>query len=327
MFKDVRIRKAIFLALNYEELLNASYGDGFWDYTGPLVSGFPNVWTSAEVQRKVGWNPTSPLGAVCGLIVLVVVMVASLAPVVAPFNPTENHQADALVGPNSTYLLGTDEYGRDVLSRVIYGGRVSVLVGLSATAIAVAVALLVGVTTAYLHGPLDYGAQRVVDMVQSMPPLLLLMAMLAAFGASMASLVLVLGLLIGIVMSRVVRGAALAISAQPYIEVARAIGCSPFRVITHHVVPNVLPTVIVLGTMNFGVVIIAEASLSFLGYGVPPLNPSWGGMMSVEGRFYMLQAPWLFLAPTACLGVVVFSVNMLGDARRDKLDPRLRGDF
>ena len=288
--------------------------------------GVPSTFPGRLGRAAWDFAQSKPLGAVCGLVVLAVVVVASLASVVAPYSPTEHHQTDALVGPNSTYFLGTDEYGRDVLSRVIYGGRVSVLVGLSATAIAVVVALVVGVTTAYLRGPLDYGAQRVVDMVQSMPPLLMLMALLAAVGASMTSVVLVLGLLTGIVMSRVVRGAALAISAQPYIEVARAIGCSPARVITHHVVPNVLPTVIVLGTMNFGVVIIAEASLSFLGYGVPPPNPSWGGMMSVEGRFYMLRAPWLFLAPTAALGIVVFSVNMLGDALRDKLDPRLRGN-
>jgi len=279
------------------------------------------VW----VRAVSSFARTKPLGAACALVLIALVLIAIVAPLLAPHSPTENHPADRLQSPNSTYLLGTDQFGRDVFSRVLYGARVSVQVGLLSTLVAVLVAGVVGITSAYFSGVWDYSTGRVIDLVQSLPSLVLLITLLAAVGRSLYSVAFVLGLTIGIVGARVIRGATLAIAAQPYVEVGRSVGCTPIRILYRYLLVNVFPIIIVLATINVGGVIVAEAALSFLGYGVPPPDPSWGGMLSREGRQYMVQAPWLFLAPTLALALVVFSVNMFGDALRDKLDPRLRG--
>ncbi len=286
-------------------------------------------WTARSivgpVRAVIDFARAKPLGMAAGVVLLVVTIIAALGPIVAPYDPNQHHAIDSLLEPSGTYPLGTDEFGRDVFSRVVYGGRVSIYIGFASSVLAVAVALTIGMTSAYFRGFTDYGVQRVVDMLQSIPPVVLLIALLAAFKPSLTSIMLVLGVFSGITMSRVVRGATLALTVQPWVEVARSIGCSPLRIMLRHLLPNVLPTMIVLATINFGTAIIAEASLGFLGYGVPPPHPSWGGMMNAEGRQFMVQAPWLFAAPTIALGVTVFSINMLGDALRDRLDPRLRG--
>jgi peptide/nickel transport system permease protein len=266
-----------------------------------------------------------PLGAACAVVLLLVLAIAVFAPVLAPYSPTEHHNKDRLVRPSRGYIFGTDQFGRDVFSRVLYGARTSAQVGLLSTAIVIVVATTLGVTTAYFGGPWDYLSGRVIDMIQALPGLVLLITLLAAFGRSLYSIALVLGLLVGVVGSRVIRGATLGVAAQPYVEVARSIGCSPLRIIVRYLLVNVFPVVIVVATLNIGGVIVAEASLSFLGYGVKPPAPSWGGMVGVEGRRYMVDAPWLFIAPTAALALVVFSVNMFGDTLRDRLDPRMRG--
>jgi peptide/nickel transport system permease protein len=271
------------------------------------------------------FSKSKPIGAVSAAILLLLLVIAVIAPLIAPYSPTENHPADRLTSPGGEYLLGTDQFGRDVLSRILYGARNSVQIGLISTFVAVLIAGTVGITSAYFGGAWDYCSGRVIDLVQSLPALVLLITLLAAVGRSLYSVALVLGLTSGIVGSRVIRGAALSIAAQPYVEVARSIGCTQLRILYQYLLINVFPIIIVLATINVGGVIVAEAALSFLGYGVPPPNPSWGGMMSREGRQYMVQAPWLFVAPTAALALVVFSVNMFGDALRDRLDPRLRG--
>ncbi len=266
-----------------------------------------------------------PLGAACGVLLLCVFLVALLANVIAPYSPTENHAADAFLSPNSTYLLGTDNFGRDVLSRVIHGARISVQVAALSVIVSVTVAMTLGISAAYLRGPWDYAVGRFVDVAQALPAIVLLILLLSVFGRSVPTIGIVLGLLTGIVGSRVVRGAAYAVAAQPFVEVARTVGCSPLRIMVRHVMPNVVPIVLVLASINVGTAIIAEASLSFIGYGVQPPTPTWGGMLSTEGRTYMVIAPWLFWAPTVALAVVIFCVNMFGDALRDRLDPRLRG--
>jgi peptide/nickel transport system permease protein len=276
-----------------------------------------------------------PLGAFSAVVLLLLMLVAVFAPAIAPYAPNENHPRDRLLRPGSyprdqqqaggRYLLGTDQFGRDILSRLLHGARISVQVGVLATAIGVVVASAIGITTAYFRGPWDYFMGRAVDVVQALPGLVLLITLLAVVGRSLYSVSLVLGLTGGIVGSRVIRGATLAVAAQPFVDVARSVGCSPVRILFRYLLVNVFPIMIVLATINVGAAIIAEASLSFLGYGVPPPNPSWGGMLSRDGRQFMVRAPWLFYAPTVALAVVVFSVNMLGDALRDKLDPRLRG--
>lgn len=266
-----------------------------------------------------------PLGAVCCGLLLIVVVIAIFAPAIAPYPPNENHLIDGLQSPSSSHLFGTDKFGRDVMSRVVFGARTSIQVGMLSMLVAVAVSLTLGVTAAYFRGPWDYIVGRVVELAQALPGLVLLITLLATFGRSVQSIGIVLGFTTGVISSRVIRGATLGIAAQQYTEVARSVGCTSTRIILRYLLPNVFPIVIVLATINVGAAIIAEASLSFLGYGVQPPAPSWGGMLSADGRRYMTTAPWLFYAPTGALAVVVFSINMFGDALRDRLDPRLRG--
>lgn len=266
-----------------------------------------------------------PLGALCGLVLLAFVCVAIFAGAIAPHKPAENHLLDQLRPPDSAYLLGTDNFGRDVFSRLVYGSRISIRVGALSTLVVILVSMTLGVVGTYLGGAFDYVVGRLVDLVQALPPVVLLIALLTIFGRSVTSIGVVLGLVTGVVGSRVVRAATLSLTHQQFVDAARALGCGPLRLMLRHLAPNVVPVVIVLATINVGTAIVAEASLSFIGYGVPPPAPSWGGMLSADGRPYMLAAPWLFYAPVVTLATLVFSVNMFGDALRDWLDPRLRG--
>ena len=269
---------------------------------------------------------SQPLGAAGACVLTVVVLAAIFAPYVAPYPPFENHPKSALKGPSAEFWLGTDRFGRDTFSRAVYGARVSLQVGVLATLVAVLISTSLGVTSAYFRGIWDYLVGRCVEVVQSIPFLVLILPLTIIFGVGLYSVAVVLGALIGIVSSRVLRGATLSVMAQPYVEVARAMGCSDLRIIRHHLLPNVFPLVIVIASINVGSVILAEAGLSFLGYGVnTTTNVSWGAMLSGDGRRFMVVQPWLFIAPTAALAIVIFSINMLGDALRDKLDPRLRG--
>jgi peptide/nickel transport system permease protein len=186
------------------------------------------------------------------------------------------------------------------------------------------ISLLLGVTSAYFGGAWDYIVGRIVEVVQSLPSIILLLALVAIAGRSIVSIGIVLGFTSGIISTRVMRATALTVQYQAFVDVARSVGCTPSRLMLRHIVPNLFPIVIVLATINVGVAIIAEAGLSFLCYGVAPPTPSWGGMISVQGRSFMILAPWLFYAPIAALMIVIFALNMLGDALRDHLDPRLR---
>jgi peptide/nickel transport system permease protein len=293
--------------------------------TASSLSDYAAPAPRRRLEPLIAFAKARPLGAACGSILVVVFIIAILADFAAPYSATENHPADAFLSPNGTYLLGTDNFGRDVLSRIIHGARISVQVAALSVIVSVAVSLTLGVSAAYLRGPWDYAVGRFVDVAQALPGIVLLILLLSVFGRSVPTIGIVLGLLSGIVGSRVVRGAAYSVAAQPFVEVARTVGCSPLRIMVRHVMPNVFPIVLVLASINVGTAIIAEASLSFIGYGVQPPTPSWGGMLSTEGRTFMVIAPWLFWAPTIALAVVVFCVNMFGDALRDRLDPRLRG--
>lgn len=268
---------------------------------------------------------SKPLGAGSALILLLVVLVAVFASAIAPYSPTVNNSAEALQGVSTRHIFGTDQFGRDILSRVIHGARISLYVGLGATLIGTVVAGVLGVISAYFGGILDYLIQRVVDAVQAIPPLVLLIAILVVLGPSINNVIIALSARGAFVSSRVIRATVLSVMANPYVEVAHVIGCSHTRTMLVHILPNIMATVIVLATIGIGGNIVAEASLSFLGFGVPPPNPSWGGMMSAEGRAYMLGAPWILIFPTIALSLTVFAMNMFGDALRDKLDPRLRG--
>ena len=266
-----------------------------------------------------------PLGTIGGIIVLIFILVAIFADVLAPYPYDEIHLVDRLQGPSARYLLGTDQAGRDFLSRLIYGARISLFVGLSATAVNVLVAVLIGVTSGFLGGKFDIIVQRVVDAWIVFPGLLLLLTIMSIVGRGIPQTILILGISGGIGGSRVVRGAVIGIKENDYFLAARAIGSPTTATLMRHVLPNIMPVIIIIFSITVGGVIIAVASLSFLGYGLPPGIPDWGGMLSREGRLYMELAPRLALWPGVCLTITIYSLNMFGDAMRDLLDPRLRG--
>ena len=232
---------------------------------------------------------------------------------------------DRFAGPSSEYLLGADQLGRDILSRLIHGARVSLIVGLSATSAAIVVAALVGIPSGYFGGKYDIIVQRFVDALIAFPSLLILLTLMSIVGSGMTQVVLVMGVLHGIGSARVIRSAVIGIKEHDYFLAAKAIGSTNSRLVLRHVIPNIVAPTIVIFTIAIGSMILWEASLSFLGYGLPPDIPSWGGMLSHEGRLYMETKPALALWPGICLTVVVYGINMFGDAMRDLLDPRLRG--
>jgi peptide/nickel transport system permease protein len=266
-----------------------------------------------------------PLGTFCGMILLLLIFVAIFADVLAPYPYKEMHLIDRLQGPSAQYLLGTDQAGRDLLSRLIIGARISVLVGLAATVLNVVIAVLIGGTSGFLGGKLDLAVQRFVDAWMAFPGLLLLLTIMSIVGKGVPQIIVVLGVAGGIGGSRVIRSAVIAIKENDYFLAARALGTPTSQILNHHVLPNIMAPVIIIFSINIGGVIMSLASLGFLGYGLPPSIPDWGGMLSREGRKYMEQAPWLALWPGLCLTLVVYSFNMFGDALRDLLDPRLRG--
>ena len=266
-----------------------------------------------------------PLGTVSGIIILILIFVAIFANDLAPFRYSEQHLADRLQSSSAQYLLGTDHLGRDLLSRLIQGARISLFVGFAATTLNIVVGTLIGGTSGFFGGKLDLAVQRLVDGYMAFPGLLLLLTIISVVGRGLPQLILVLGISGGIGGSRVVRGAVIGIKENDYFLAAQAIGSPGTATLMRHVLPNIMPVIIIIFSISVGGVIMAEASLSFLGFGLPTNIPSWGGMLSREGRRYMEQAPWLALYPGLCLTIVIYSLNMFGDAMRDLLDPRLRG--
>ncbi len=259
------------------------------------------------------------------MIVLLFIVVAVFAEVLAPYPFDEVHLPAILKAPSAQFLLGADQLGRDLLSRLIFGARVSMLVGLAATLLNVVVATLIGGISGFLGGKLDLAVQRFVDAWMAFPGLLLLLTIMSIVGKGLLQIIVVLGISGGIGGSRVVRSAVIGIKENDYFLAARAVGTPTSQILTRHVLPNIMAPIIIIFSINIGGVIIAEASLSFLGFGLPIKIPSWGGMLSREGRRFMEQAPWLALWPGLFLTIVVYSLNMFGDALRDLLDPRLRG--
>ncbi len=266
-----------------------------------------------------------PLGSFCGMIILLLIFVALFADVLTPYPYDKLNLGDRLQGASFQHFLGTDQLGRDLLSRLIFGARISLVVGLAATALNVGVALLIGGTSGFLGGKLDLAVQRFVDAWMAFPGLLLLLTIMSVVGQGLLQIIVVLGITGGIGGSRVVRGAVIGIKENDYFLAARAVGTPTPQVLIRHVLPNIMAPIIIIFSINIGGVIIAEASLSFLGFGLPIKIPSWGGMLSREGRRFMEHAPWLALWPGLFLTLVVYSLNMFGDALRDLLDPRLRG--
>lgn len=266
-----------------------------------------------------------PLGTAGGLIVLILLLVAILADVVAPFGYSDTHIHDKLLSPSTDYLLGTDNLGRDVFSRVIYGARISVVVGLLGTSLSTLVSVIIGITCGFLGGKFDFIVQRIVDAWMCFPALIILLTVMSILGPGLLQIVLVVGIALGISGSRIIRAAVIAIKENVYISAAEVTGCSTWSILTNHVFRNISASIIILFSTNIGSVILTESSLSFLGYGIPPPTPSWGSMIAGPGRTYMLLAPWMGVWPGVALGLVVWGTNMFGDAVRDLLDPRLKG--
>ena len=294
--------------------------------TLPASPAAAQPWRAPAIARLVAtFARRKPLGAIGGVIVLGLLVMAVFADRIAPHSYSVSIAGARMKPPSAAFWMGTDNLSRDIWSRVVYGARISVTVGFATVALATLMATAVGVSSAYFGGAYDIVMQRVVDAWISFPALVVILSMIAALGPGLANLVLALSILGAAGASRVIRGAALSVMASPYVEAARALGAGHLRIVTLYVLPNVLATILILATIGLGQVILAEAALSFLGFGIPPPYPSWGAMLSGSGRSFMYYAPWMALFPGAAISLAVFGFQMLGDALRDVLDPRLRG--
>ena len=270
--------------------------------------------------RRAARARLAPFGAT---VMLLAISVALLAPVVAPYDPLKQNLHNTLARPDRTHLLGTDNVGRDVLSRVIWGTRVSLVAGFGSVVIAVLAGGLLGLLAGYAGGRIDGLVMRMMDAVLSFPPLVLALALGAVLGAGLTGVVIALGVVYTPTFARLMRGQVLAITAREYVDAARALGAPGWRIAWTHVLPNATAPIVVQASLSVAFAILAEASLSFLGLGIQPPGASWGSMINA-GRGYLQQAPWIVFGPGAALFVTVVGLNFVGDAIRDALDPRLR---
>jgi peptide/nickel transport system permease protein len=301
----------------------------------------PGVSTISQAERvkRLPWYlevwvrlvKEKPLGTFGGVLVLLLVVVAIFADVLSTYPYERVHLADTLVEPGTAgssgpvYILGTDNIGRDVYSRIVYGARVSMTVAIGAVGLGVFFALLLGTVSAYMRGPVDLILQRVVDAWIAIPFFILLLSIMMIFEPGIGPVIFTLALASTFSNSRIVRSAVLGTMTMPYIEAARCIGARHGRIIVAHILPNIMAPVIVVATLGLGNVILVESALSFLGFGVPPPYPTWGQMLGGSSLVFMYEAPWLAVVPGIAISAAVFGFNMLGDALRDLLDPRLRG--
>lgn len=288
---------------------------------GAVTSRHRSYWWDVVVRLV----RTKPLGLIGAVIIIGMTLLAVFAPILAPYDYQEIVASERLKPPSATYYLGTDNAGRDMFSRIIFGARISLAVGLSAVAISTTTAVIIGVMSAYYGRWVDAVTQRFVDALQALPGLILVLTIVAVLGSSIKNVVLAIAIGGAVSGSRIIRSAALSIVAMPYIEAARTLGASNTRIIFQHLVPNIMAPALTLASIGLGGAILAESTLSFLGLGVPPDVPTWGGMLAGAGRRWMLQAWWLAVFPGVFLSLAVYGFNMLGDALRDLLDPRLRG--
>ncbi len=280
---------------------------------------------SSFVKFLIGLVKEKPLGSIGAVITLLLLFTGIFADFLAPYGMNDVNIEERLLAPSAKYWLGTDNVGRDLLSRVIYGARVSVIVGLVASIIATVLSLIIGLLSGYIGGNFDLILQRFVDGAMCIPTIILLMVIISMIGPGMGSIIISLGLLWGVIGSRIIRSAVIGIKENAYVEAAKAIGCLRTRILLRHILPNIMAPTIILFTTRVPNVILTEAALSFLGFGIPPPTPSWGGMLSNEGRAYMFMSPWLVVWPGLALSIVVYGINMFGDAVRDLLDPKLKG--
>ncbi len=280
-----------------------------------------NFWVDVLVRLV----REKPLGTVGGVIVLILFISAIFCDFIAPYGYNDIGLDIRLTPPSLDHILGTDHLGRDLLSRIIYGARVSMFISLGVSGLTVLTACLIGIPSGYWGGKFDTLMQRFVDAWMALPPLFILLTVMSIVGPGLPQVIIMLGVHTGIRTSRVIRSAVIGIRENVYVEAARAIGAPTGRILMVHIFPNVLAPVIIAFSVTMGSAILTESTISFLGFGIPPPTPAWGSMLSEAGVRYMLMAPWMALWPGVALSVVVYGMNMLGDAVRDLLDPRLRG--
>lgn len=316
-----------------------------------VLEGFSRSPSKGRWSALKSTARRKPLGFACGIIVIIFLIIGDLVPEVTnkalstaglgtpvPYvaDLLEKHTSfvhhyqdqdlrSRLASPSSEYLLGTDALGRDIFSRLLYGARTAVVVSLGAVVISEFIALLIGLTAGYYRGFADKVLYRFVDIFQALPGLVVLITVLGIMGSGLWQLVIVIGIIGGPGESRLVRAQTISTMALPFVESARVVGAGDTRLMLRHVLPNVLPIIILGATLRLGTVVLIEASLSFLGYGLPPPFPSWGQMLSLDGREFMQAQPGLAIFPGLAIGLLVFSFNLFGDALRDLMDPRLRG--
>jgi len=265
-----------------------------------------------------------PLGAIGAAIMVVFVITALFAEFLTVHDPLSTNSALSLAAPNTHYWMGADNFGRDVYSRIVYGARISLAVGIGSTALGCLFGVALGLLSGYLSGWVDLLIQRIIDILQALPLLVLALVMAAALGPSLRNTIIAIAIPLIPYVARVIRANTLALRELPFIEAARATGMSDLRIALRHVLPNTLAPLIVLATAQLGSAILTEASLSFLGLGIPEPYPSWGRMLSESAAEYVRTAPWLVIYPGIAISLVVFGTNLLGDAVRDLLDPRQR---
>jgi peptide/nickel transport system permease protein len=287
--------------------------------------------------RRAGAHATGPwsrvkffarrhvLGTVGLIIMILFVLAAIFADVICRYSPLTVDSAHALAAPSADHWMGTDSFGRDVFARIIHGARISLAVGIGSTALGGIFGVMIGLASGYLSGWVDLVFQRITDILQALPLLVLALVMTAALGPSLPNVIIAIAIPLIPIVARVIRANTLALREQPFVEAAKSIGMSEMRIAIRHVLPNTLAPLIVLATAQLGSTILTEASLSFLGLGIPEPYPSWGRMLSESAAEYVRTAPWLVIFPGIAISLAVFGTNLFGDALRDILDPRQRG--
>jgi peptide/nickel transport system permease protein len=265
-----------------------------------------------------------PLGAVGALLVFLFIFTAVFAGVIAPGDPTATNAKYSLAPPSSMFWLGADFMGRDMYTRIVHGARISLAVGAGAMGLGTILGVTIGLMSGYLGGWVDLATQRLMDIMQSLPLLVMAIVMAASLGPSLRNTIIAIAIPLVPTVARVVRSSTLSLRELPFVEAARAIGMGEFRIAVRHILPNTLAPLIVLATAQLGSAILVEASLSFLGLGIPEPHPSWGRMLSESAAEYVRTAPWLVIFPGVAISLTVFGTNLLGDALRDIFDPRQR---
>ena len=292
------------------------------DYRGELARAGANVESRWSAIRFLARR--YPLGAAGAVIMGVFLFAAFFAPLITVYDPLSTNSALSLARPSAAHWLGCDFMGRDVYSRIVYGARISLAVGCGSMSLGVSIGVVIGLLSGYLGGWIDLAAQRLIDILQSLPLLVMALLMAASLGPSLHNTIIAISIPLIPYSARVVRASTLSLREQPFVELAKAIGMSDLRIALRHVLPNTLAPLIVLATAQFGSTILTEATLSFLGLGIPEPHPSWGRMLSEFAAEYVRTAPWLVIFPGLAISFVVFGTNLLGDALRDILDPRQR---